>query len=272
MPVVGKSFFGREQLYQNLVQGYATSEFSSYLLLGDRRLGKTSFLQNFNNKVRNVKLVYMNLQVLGSCPEGMTDIYGLISYEIAQAFGLPELDEEEFNKESFERYLKDSIRTIGGLILALDEYERLQYLINQNKIPRDFPKMLIKWASIPRLGIILAGYKPLEKLGDEFNCLESILEVRRLNTLDNAEIKKILTEPMGEAIKYHPDALELMLNLIQGHPYLANIMGLILVNLLKHRDSNLIDKKDIRDAWAKVQEIGENKLLDFKFLLTQKAE
>jgi hypothetical protein len=271
-PVVRESFVGREKMYKEILEGYIDDKFLSYLLLGDRRLGKTSFLKNFNNKTSKVKLVYGNLQLLGSCSEGMRDIYELITYEIAQALGVSEPDEEELNEGSFESYLKEAIGKSGGLILALDEYEILQRLISQKKIPRKFPETLIKWANFPRLGLILAGYNPLEKLGEELSCLKSILKVKKLNLLDDAEIEKILIEPVREAINYTPEALSLMLKLIHGHPYLANCLGVEIINLVKPRDKALITEEDVRAAWTKVQEQAKGKMLDFAFLLEREVE
>ncbi|MFN6482377.1 MULTISPECIES: helix-turn-helix domain-containing protein [unclassified Nostoc] len=118
------------------------NQLQSVVLYGHRRMGKTSILLNAANCLGSqIQLAYFNLLRLGDSPQGVGEVLMAICDEISQAVKLPSLTDADLLNlpyRTFERYLKQvEAKLDGGLIIALDEFEKIEDLIEAGKIPID---------------------------------------------------------------------------------------------------------------------------------------
>ncbi|ACK73624.1 ATPase [Gloeothece citriformis PCC 7424] len=238
-PVTGTSFVGREDILRQLQELWVMGkQLQSVVLYGHRRMGKTSILLNLCHCCgSDIYIVYVNLQSLGSVSGGMGEIFMAITDEIAGVLNSPRPDDETLLKLpeiTFKRYLKTVIENLDkkGLIIALDEFETIETLIEAGQIPPEFMGYLRGLVQMsPKLAFIFAGLHTLEEMtADYFHPFFSSVISIKVSFLTRASTRQILANPDEEfLLNYTPEALEKIYFLTHGQPFLVQLIGFYLV-------------------------------------------
>ncbi|MEL7037267.1 MAG: ATP-binding protein [Cyanobacteria bacterium J06592_8] len=238
-PVEGSLFVGREDIIRDLEQLWVMSQhLQSVVLYGHRRMGKTSILRNITNRSgAEIKVVYINLQSLGSVSEGMGEVLMAISDGISDGLGVPPPEDEallRLPQRTFERYLKKVVREMNykGLIIALDEFEMIEELIEARQIPPNFMGVLVAWVQMySKVAFVLAGLHKLDEMTEDyFQPFFSKVHTIRIGFLKPASTYQILANPNDNfLLNYTGEALHLIHNLTAGQPYLVQLVGFLLV-------------------------------------------
>lgn len=238
-PVVGKKFVGREDIIRDLTELWIlTDRPQSIVLYGHRRMGKTSILLNIANLLgAKVKLAYINLLRIGSNPQNVGEVLIAITDAIAKEVNLePPADRDllDLPYRNFERYLNRVISNIdGSLIVALDEFEKIETLIANQKIPPDFMGFLRGMVQMnPKLAFALAGLHTLEEMTQDYfdPFFASIIPIR-VGFMTPGATRQILANPGDEdfLLDYEPETLDRIYELTHGQPYLVQLVGFLLV-------------------------------------------
>ncbi|MEA5599605.1 ATP-binding protein [Nostoc sp. UHCC 0252] len=238
-PVEGKRFVGREDVMRQLEELWIIDhQLQSVVLYGHRRMGKTSILVNVANRLESpIQLAYVNLLRLGDSPQGVGEVLIAISDEISQAVKLPpptDADLLNLPYRTFERYLKQvEAKLEGGLIIALDEFEKIEDLIEAKKIPIDFMgflRGLVQMSS--KIAFAFAGLHTLEEMTTDYfqPFFASVIPIH-VGFQERAATRQILANPGNEdfPLDYIPEALDEIYALTHGQPYLVQLLGFQLV-------------------------------------------
>ncbi len=241
-PVEGDLFVGREDVMRQLEELWVMGhQLQSVVIYGHRRMGKTSILLNVANSLGSrVKVAYVNLLRLGDSPQGVGEVLMAISDAISDVLNLPPPNDEDLLKlpyRTFERYLKQIVETLHvtslqGLIIALDEFEKIEELIEAGKIPKNFMgflRGLVQMSS--KVAFAFAGLHTLEEMtADYFQpFFASVLPIR-VGFVEHAATSQILANPDEDfLLDYTPSALEQIYALTHGQPYLVQLVGFVLV-------------------------------------------
>jgi hypothetical protein len=237
-PVEGKRFVGREDVMKQLEELWIMdSQLQSVVLYGHRRMGKTSILVNVANRLESqIQLAYVNLLRLGDSPQGVGEVLIAISDEISQAVKLsPPSDADLLNLpyRTFERYLKQvQTKLDGGLIIALDEFEKIEDLIEAKKIPIDFMgflRGLVQMSS--KIAFAFAGLHTLEEMTTDYfqPFFASVIPIH-VGFQERAATCQILANPGDDfPLDYTLEALDEIYALTHGQPYLVQLLGFQLV-------------------------------------------
>lgn len=237
-PVQGNLFVGREDIMSELeelwVLGY---QLQSVVLFGHRRMGKTSILLNTINCLGSaVKLAYINLQGLGDIHQGVGEVLMAISDAISETVNVPPPSDNELLNipyRIFERYLKQIEANLDvGLIIALDEFEKIEELIEAGKVHKDFIDYLRKLVQMsPKIAFAFAGLHTLEEMtADYFQPFFASVITIRVGFLEPGATHQILANPDEDfPLDYKPEALDLIYDLTAGQPYLVQLVGFKLV-------------------------------------------
>jgi hypothetical protein len=237
-PVQGKQFVGREDVLRQLEELWVMGHrLQSVTLYGHRRTGKTSILLNAANYLGvGVKVAYVNLLRLGDSPQGVGEVLMAISDAISEAVDCtPPSDTDLLNipYRTFERYLKQvEAHLSGGLIVALDEFEKIEELIEAEKIPKDFMgylRGLVQMSS--KVAFAFAGLHTLEEMtADYFQPFFASVIPIHVGFLQPGATRQILANPDEEfPLDYTPEALDQIYALTAGQPYLVQLVGFQLV-------------------------------------------
>ncbi|MFN6531349.1 ATP-binding protein [Nostoc sp. ChiSLP03a] len=237
-PVQDTLFVGREDVIAQLKELWVNShQLQSVVLYGHRRMGKTSILLNAAQCLESgIQLAYVNLLRLGDSPQGVGEVLIAISDEISQVVKLPpptDADLLNLPYRNFERYLKQITTQLkDGLIIALDEFEKIEDLIDAGKIPQDFMGYLRGLVQMsPKVAFALAGLHTLEEMtADYFQPFFASVIPIHVGFMRRAATRQILANP-GEdfPLDCTPEALDEIYVLTHGQPYLVQLVGFQLV-------------------------------------------
>ncbi|WP_339390246.1 ATP-binding protein [Crocosphaera watsonii] len=239
-PVFGQLFVGREDILRELKELWINAaQVQSVILYGHRRMGKTSILRNINSCLdADIKLAYLNLQILGEVRQGSSEIVMAMSDEISEVLDISAPNDTDFlqsPERTFRRFLKkiEKEMTCQGLIIALDEFETLEYLIEEEKISKEFMKSLRSWVQMsPKIGFIFAGLHTLKEMSSDYfhPFYASFSRNILVSFLSKPATNQLLESPNENfTLQYTKEALEEIYYLSNGQPYLVNLIGFYLI-------------------------------------------
>lgn len=260
-PVIGKRFVGHGDILGELQSMWSGDNLSSVVLYSHRRMGKTSILRNLEAYLPPaISVIYINLQRL-STVTSLAEVLLNMADEIAQTLAIDAPEEEKISQHPemyFNRYLDRLIGQIlpekakTGLIIALDEFEIIEDLIEANTLPRNFLGYLRSLVqSSPRLAFVFAGLHTLEEMtADYFHPFFGSVYPIPVSFLSPESTRVILANPVGEdedfPLDYTPEALDKIYQLTHGQPYLVQLIGFHLVRFYNKQVFELQRPQDIR--------------------------
>ena len=245
-PVEGDLFIGRGKILKQLEELLSMSnQLQSVVLYGHRRMGKTSILKSLSNYLgNNIQVVYINLLNLGAVSEGAGEVLMTLSDAISQQFSISPPDDEallRLPEVTFRRFIQtinQQLKKDQGLIIALDEFEKIEELILANKLSPDFLGFLRGLLQEhPKIAFAFAGLHTLEELTEDyFNPLFASVLPIRIGFFTLGETRQLLANPAEDfTLDYTPETLNEIYRLTAGQPYLTQLVGFQLVRHYNHQ-------------------------------------
>jgi len=261
-PVEGNLFVGREDILKELKEVWILSQhLQSVVIYGHRRMGKTSILLNVANSLGSqVKVAYVNLLRVGDSPQGIGEVLMAISDEISDAVNLPPPDDTDLRNlpyPTFRRYLKQVEANLSetGLIIALDEFEKIEKLIEKEKIGSDFMEVLRGMVQMsPKIAFALAGLHTLDEMTGDYShpFFASFINIK-VSFMESAATRQILANPHEDfLLDYAPEALSSIYGLTTGQPYLVQLVGF---QLVRRYNEQVFDMGNSRDPVFTVEDV-----------------
>jgi hypothetical protein len=245
-PVIGKGLVGRDDVLRRLEElWYGSASPPSVVIFGHRRMGKTSILRNLDGRLGSrVHVAYVNLLLPGSLRNGAVDLFVKLADSIADTLRhkqapAPPIDDAAFERRpelAFERYLKQVGATLNEqrLIIALDEFERLEEWITNGRLPTDILKTLRSSIQMDeRIAFAFAGLHTLEEMrSDYFQPFFAGVIPVKVSFLSRGAVDQALANPPDPefALDYEREALDHIWELTGGQPYLVQLIGHRLVS------------------------------------------
>jgi hypothetical protein len=240
-PVIGDRFIGREGILRQLEElWFINTSPQSVILYGHRRMGKTSILRNATTKVNSeVRVAYVNLLSVSSANNGITDILMAICDALEEVTEIPvpsNNDLHQFPETTFRRYLEQITKTFTGkgLIIALDEFEKIEELIDAGKLSKEFLGFLRGMVQMSsKLAFAFAGLHTLQEMNsDYFQPFYASFIPISVAFLTRDATHQVLANPDPEfLLEYEPAALDHIYDLTNGQPYLTQLIGFQLVRM-----------------------------------------
>jgi outer membrane protein assembly factor BamB len=276
-------FFGREDLFQFIAENMAGLARQNILvLIGQRRMGKTSFLRQLPARLDgNYLPVYVDGQSLGVDP-GMSNFFYDLALAITDALaeqGIdmaePELEDfQERPSGTFERsFLPVVFEAIGSrqLLLLFDEFEELEVRVASGKLePSIFSYFRHLMQHGGDLGFIFVGTHRLEALSaDYWSIFFNIALYKHVTFLSEAAARALIMEPVvGSSLLYDDLAVDKMLRVTAGHPYFLQLICHALVNHANRERRGYLTIQDVNNVLGGMVELGE---AHFAFLWEQSS-
>ena len=268
-PVQGSLFAGREDIMRQLAELWSGDRLQSVVLYGHRRMGKTSILLNISDHLNsNIKLAYINLLRLGDCSQGVGEVLMQICDGIAEVTGVEPPDDHALLKlpyRTFERYIKEVETNNNSLIIAIDEFEKIEELIARKHIPTDFLGFLRGIVQMnPKIALVFAGLHTLEEMtGDYFQPFFASIIPLRVGFLSLGATRQILANPNSVEslntteseefiLDYTPQALEFIYHLTAGQPYLIQLIGF---QLVRHYNQQMFEEGIVRNPLFSAEDV-----------------
>jgi len=245
-PVIGAGLVGREDILRRLEEFWREARsLPSVALYGHRRMGKTSILRNLNAHLgADLHLAYVNLLMLGELQGREADFLLKLADEIQRVLqenglGIFPVEVDAFDAHpyrAFEQFMDKVSHELGndGLLIALDEFEKLEDWIRKSALPPDILEILRGYIQkYERIAFIFAGLHTLEEMNaDYFQPFFATTVPVRVSFLSREAVFQLLANPLDPdfSLDYTPEALQYIWELTAGQPYLTQWIGHRLVN------------------------------------------
>jgi hypothetical protein len=240
-PVMGDLFVGREDILRRLVELWnKEGQCPSVVIYGHRRMGKTSILHNLGGRIgpRTI-MVDFNMQRVGMITNTGEMLYNLalamydaLSTDQREKLGEP--DEDAFIHHnpyiSFDRFLKqfERIRARRRFIITVDEFELIEHMIVEGHLEA---RLLAFWRGLiqtyPWYIMAFAGLHTLQEMTQDYwNPLFGSVKAIPVSFLNHEAAWRLITQPTPDfTLDYDPEAVERIISLTNGQPYLIQLIG-----------------------------------------------
>ena len=230
---IGK-MFGREDLFK-FIEENLNKNIKFFLLHGQRRIGKSSVLQQISDRVVQDRFVFIIFDLQGYSKYHISDILYNLSQTIIDSLDLnfdlksnrnitTLLDENKIAEEPniFSDFLQQVFQELGNknLVLLLDEFDAIDdddnnILNSGDCFFKCLQSLLNRYNQLFIIPVAGRFKDDLQHLLDLFNSPPS----HEVGLLDAANSKKLITTLAQGRLEYEEDAIKAILELSSGHPY-----------------------------------------------------
>jgi len=259
-------FIGRTDIGSRIEQLLLDKRRPPLLLYGQRRMGKTSLLNNLGRLLpTTIVPLYVDLQ---GAPANAANSAGLL-YNIARtmieaaqtqhSLTLPPLPREELSLDpftTFDEWLDRVEHCLGKdtALLMLDEFEALDNSINKGRFDKDDILGLLRHLiqHRPKFKLLLAGSHTLEEYHRWASYLINV-QVVQVSYLIEEEARLLVEYPVRDfALRYEPAASQRVLDLTHCHPFLVQLLCAEIVALKNEQDPSVRRLATLADVEAAV--------------------
>jgi AAA+ ATPase superfamily predicted ATPase len=231
--VFGKSFFGRDQIFQKIHEALVTSQQRLLVLHGQRRIGKSSILRELPQRLPAEQFVTVNFDLQFYAGQSLAKVLLALAQSISQAFELLLPDGLDFEKdelffetvllEAVEAYLKENQR----LLILIDEFDIVRET-EKERVPvasREFTALLQRLInSEERLSFVLVAGSSLGALPGYMQSVFRLGGTVEVTFLDKDEARDLIIKPARNTLVYSEPAIEAVFNIANGHPYFTQLL------------------------------------------------
>jgi AAA+ ATPase superfamily predicted ATPase/Tfp pilus assembly protein PilF len=246
-------FIGREDIFNTINDNL---EQPLILLYGQRRIGKSSVLNQIPNKVAgdNFVFIHCNFEHLGQ--SSTSEILYLIAVKIIEVLEdkLQKNENHELIKHLIENILTDInifsksflpeiYKKLGDKKLALlfDEFDvvsEIETKVNSTSNSISFLNYIMQLLDKDKkICVIPVVGRHISKLPKLLSFLKEAPNIE-ISLLDKSNTEKLITQPAEGVLQYNKEAIEKIYGLTSGYPYLTQAVCSSIYNLARDRYNN----------------------------------
>ena len=259
-PKTGNPFFGRRDVFDWVAKNLrGAHQKNNLLLLGERRMGKTSILLQLERGAFGESLrkredhplcpIFIDLQPMSS------DGNAVLLHGIAQSVydhlcerssGLTDVPMfSSFAAEPyryFHRFMEDVNQQLRGrmlLVLMLDEIEALAEGVQRGKLDTGIYGVLRHGMQFwDQVAFILAGSHRPDEMPSEYYGLFAGAVPREVSFMKVEDARALVQEPVSREVTYDKAAVDALIETTHGHPYLLQVLCHEIITQMNHRAQN----------------------------------
>lgn len=231
-----KGFFGRQHIIDWVLKELSNPNTNALVLLGQRRIGKTSLLHQIRQVLPKSKFlaIYFDLQDKAKHPLGqvLADIADTIvdeldlEYNVADGFD----DRGRYFERTFLPFLFDSIGEYKRPVFLFDEFDVLDKLAEE-ELPETasakafFPFLRHLMNKDPRLAFVFVVGRRADDLSVDFTATFKTSLQQEIWVLERESTEALIKQGEGDGnLKFNPEAIEHIFSLTNGHPYFTQLL------------------------------------------------
>jgi tetratricopeptide (TPR) repeat protein len=258
--VTGAAFYGRKDVFHFVKESLSTPQQRVIVLYGQRRIGKTSILLELPRQLASEKFhcVYFDLQDRANRP--LPQVLYELGVKIAQSFSIPEPPKSQSDDESYlqDQFLPSVYKALAGkrLVLLFDEFDVLE----QEEPIRDaasttlFPYLQRLIAQEPQLVFIFVVGRRIDELPARFQAIFKQSRYMRVSLLRGRDAVELITQPAKGQLTLTSEAIDAILSLTAGHPYLTQAMCHEIFSHMQHLSKKRVTPNDVNAVIEKAIE------------------
>lgn len=261
--------FGRDSLIKTLVAALSKGNMTSFVVSGQKRVGKTSIALSVGELMRTAEsaqyiVAYLQVGKFKASPKGL---YRGISKAIVDATkplwqdfpGLQHLERPGFD-DGFVEFLDfvDEVLALDEslrLVLILDEFDELPTRLYQlNDEAGAFFNILREFVAQPRRALVLVGGERLNFVLQANGAALNLLSTHRVDQFRRddqmGDFSRLVAEPASGVLEFEPEAIEALFSLVDGHPYFAKMVCRSILRSAIERRETTVTASEVDDAAA----------------------
>ena len=228
-PVGGSpAFVGREDILRRVLRVLANPDENAIVLYGQRRIGKSSVLQELALRLTDVGAyspVYFDLQ--DKAARSLDAVLMELTQRIATQLGAPTPvgwaeDAQARFKNEFLPQILERLPSSHSLVLLFDEFDVLDGPSGQQAGVAFFPYLRDLLALTPRLQFVFVIGRRPEELSTLTLSVFKGVPSERISLLDKNETTRLIRlSEVDEALRWSAPSVDAVYQLTGGHPFLA---------------------------------------------------
>jgi len=231
-PVGGDTaFIGRQDVLREVTRVLANPSTNAIVLYGQRRIGKTSILQQLAQQLPQAGAylpVYFDLQDKAAWP--LDKVLFVLAQTISHELELPQpeaVTEESFQQQFLPQVLAHLTQIKSSLVFLFDEFDVLDNPTDQAAGKAFFPYLtrLLNLAPKQLQFVFVIGRKPEDLTNLTLQVFKNIA-AQRVSLLNEADTRQvILLSQENGTLQWTEEAINEIWQLTNGHPYLTQMLG-----------------------------------------------
>jgi uncharacterized protein len=272
-------FVGRRDLVQQLGEALSKGKYRpTFLLTGERRMGKSSTLEQLPNLLGAHYLsILFDLQKRGISSSADTFL-GTIAEEVEKALSFRGIRVKKLKYEHlqeagkkneaaiyrlFDQWLEGLEHTLEQenrtLFLLFDEFEKLEEAAQEKYLNLN---LLLDWfrsviQNYPRLALLFSGVHSFSEMGPNWAGYFVNVQTLKVSFLQPAEARHLITHPTptfpGEQV-FDGKVIEEIIRVTGCHPFLVQAICSALIECLNAENRDKAEFHDVRKAVNQVLE------------------
>jgi hypothetical protein len=268
-------FFGRDELFR-FISDNLNQQAQVILLHGQRRIGKSSVLSQIPHFVKLDAFVFVSLSLEGQANKALGDLLSELARDIVEQLEhhgalvkplkTPAKSAFKNNAAAFsEEFLPKVYAALGGknLVLLLDEFDVLEDHGADAAVDRFFPYLQSILKRNPRLYLVPVVGRRLDELPNLLN-LFGRAPYQEVGLLQGKAAKDLIVKPAAGILQYEPEAIDAVLSLTAGHPYLTQVLCFAIFAHLREEERQDVTRADVEGCVDKAIELGQAGLTWFR--------
>lgn len=252
-PEEGTPFFGRQDIFDWVAANlHGAVQNNTLVLHGEPRMGKTSILLQLEKGEMGEPLrtrseqpvipIFVDLQALGMSPNAARFLYSIADkvHEHPAINDRIDLSSYDFSGDpsaAFNDFMASVSKMLQNTlaVVMLDEFEVLGDLVNNGKLePAIYLVLRHQILHLKNVAFLLASsLRPEEPYREDSEIIFNVALHQEVSFLDEQNARDLIVKPVEGEVIYEPAAVDELLFLTNGHPWL-------LQNLCYHLISKLI--------------------------------
>lgn len=268
-----QSFVGREDVFAFISENMrmSLSQHPVLLLIGSRRIGKTSILKQLPTRLKEQNYVHVFLDCQGLVDSGNASFFLYFAQAIANGltkagypFPPPTIADFQDNSGHVFKYLflPQVWQLIGNrhLLVVVDEYEVLERRVQDGKLDQE---VILSLRSLmqheQRLAFIFAGTTALQELSSDYwHVFFNIAKMHPIGFLSEADAEALIIQPVyASGMVYDDLAIEEILRGTGRHPYFLQLICDELVSLCNREERNYVTIAHAQTALRTILDRGQ---------------
>jgi len=260
-PVLNEQmFYGREGLMRQILN---TLHNNSLMIYGERRIGKTSFLHRLNHALPLLEDPHYDFIPVIVDLQGVreADFFATLEHEIAAqletrniALDPPEIpmDARQFTSRlrKYINLLKEQGEKKPKLVLLLDEVDVMN---NFSEHTNQQLRSVFMKGFAEHIVAVMAGIHINKQWTSEGSPWYNFFEQIELRPFPKGQADALVTQPVRGVYQYSRDAVELIMDLTGGKPYLIQKICLNLVMHILSENRRKIGVEDVKYVYEQIK-------------------
>ena len=224
-------FFGRKDIFREVLQVLRQRESNAIVLFGQRRIGKTSVLLQLEKQLARdgeFTPVYFDLQDKAS--KSLTEVLYELSQHISKVTGHTVAKSTDFDRigDYFRSvFLPDVAKKVasGGLVLLFDEFDVLDSPMSTQASEAFFPYLRAWMTDVQKVKFVFVIGRRPEDLSVRTMSTFKEIQSTRVSFLSAKDAEDVVRQSEKDGtLKWDKTGVQHVFDLTHGHPYFTQLL------------------------------------------------